>query len=600
MPKILSTETSPFINQTSSIYTQNKVGQFSKYLDKNPIFVKYYHINTTLSRADAGLNSVKEEIGYNSPVRYNEIKEFPMYGFSDLKPDQVYDENGHDIEMDLSGITILPGTIRPIAGDHIYFRLPNMSVGMLWRVTNVEFVTVQANDFYQVDCELRCFPNDQDKQNTYNQLLKQVVEKYTCIFENIGTQDACIVRDDRLKQGQLLGDFINNFMSAYCDTFYNRDMGTFVAIGDWNGVQCYFYDLDMIHFMKRTGMWDQEMQGRPAIALVYDEIQPMNFEGTYRKLLWYALEKKSAQFMATYQYYEVSGIIKDTSPLKFFYPEGTSVGVRPFTMDVKMDETLSRRVTGWTRDYWPIELTEAIKLGKDMPYYDPRLNLILEYLSSGNTIHVNLDDLMGTDFTMSLYDYLTGAALIYVLMKIYSSVVSSEASGLNVVMTGGGLDESEAEVEAKETDKVISDYVRNTLIPEVAEQKEKLDQLENTKVASAFAASVKESAELCTLQGNATIRKLVIIPRGIVQASGYTLLYAGDVIFHEDVEFKAMDPQKADNVVIVEPHRAIKCEGDYPIIFEFDDYKSGVATVTLDYQYDKEVGQYATNELVNP
>ena len=44
MARIQSVEKSKFINQNIDIYSQNKIGQYSKFLDKNPIFVTYYHI----------------------------------------------------------------------------------------------------------------------------------------------------------------------------------------------------------------------------------------------------------------------------------------------------------------------------------------------------------------------------------------------------------------------------------------------------------------------------------------------------------------------------------------------------------------------------
>lgn len=106
------------MNKAAEIYSKQKTSQFSKYLQKNPVFVTYYAINQQLSRADTGTGSVKEQIGTSSPIRYNEIKEFPVYNLSDMKPDIQNDETeGLDINMDLSGIVILPNTITPCPDD---------------------------------------------------------------------------------------------------------------------------------------------------------------------------------------------------------------------------------------------------------------------------------------------------------------------------------------------------------------------------------------------------------------------------------------------------------------------------------------------------
>ena len=41
MPKIMSVERSYYINKNIEIFTKNRLGQFSKFLDKTPIFVTY-------------------------------------------------------------------------------------------------------------------------------------------------------------------------------------------------------------------------------------------------------------------------------------------------------------------------------------------------------------------------------------------------------------------------------------------------------------------------------------------------------------------------------------------------------------------------------
>ena len=49
MAQILNVEKPQYINQVIDIYAKNKIGQYSKYLEKAPTYVTYYHINEALS-----------------------------------------------------------------------------------------------------------------------------------------------------------------------------------------------------------------------------------------------------------------------------------------------------------------------------------------------------------------------------------------------------------------------------------------------------------------------------------------------------------------------------------------------------------------------
>ncbi len=599
MARILSTETSSYINRQVEIYGSNKIGQFSKFLDKNPIFVTYYHINTTRSRADAGLQTVKEEIAPNSPLRYNKIKEFPIYGLSDLKPDLQYDETGADIEMDLSGLIILPKTVRPIPGDHFYVKFPNTVVGLLFRVTSKQYNTIQSNDFYQIDAEIRAVAKEMQKNTTYKQLEKQVVEEYTCIFDNIGTEDSCIISDDALGKTSKLGDYIKALLDGYYDTFYQADCGSFAALGMWNNTPTYFYDLNVIHFMKNTGMWNNEDIYDRVVALTYDDILPPNFANMYRKLLWYAVEKRDLTFLARYSYYEAYGIVKDTSPFVYYHPDFYAETPRVFTQACPISDAASRRITGVTREYWPSDLTNALLDESGLCIKDPKNQLIYDYLTATDKLTINLDDLATMEFRMTIDDYLYGPVLIYILLQAYNGSMGS-GSGLEIELVGEDVENPEV-TEEQDMDQQLSKYVSETLIPKVRDVARKIADMEERSTQAVTQATVKEGCDLCVFTQNATIQTITITPRNELQASGWTLLYNGEILLHDECEFKK------DETIRIHPNLAIKYLPDIALRFEFDDYpqySDGEATVIIEYLYDDDVGKYARDlleeSLVNP
>ena len=422
MAKIISAEKSPFMNKAAEIYSKQKTSQFSKYLQKNPVFVTYYAINQQLSRADTGTGSVKEQIGTSSPIRYNEIKEFPVYNLSDMKPDIQNDETeGLDINMDLSGIVILPNTITPCPDDFLYVKMPGMSYGVLLRVTEFEFNSIQSNDYYTINCELRATDTKSGYSQTYIQLQKQVVEKYSCIFENIGTEDKCLIQDTELAKANSTLELINLLKDSFYDTYYDRDIGTFVYRDFSSGVNpIYYYDLYLIKFIIDSKIYD-DVSGERCVTLSLDDVLPINFGNLYRRSLWYAILQKDVTYLSRYSYYTEGSISKVTSPFKI--NECDTKTIQLTYKDAPIDSGSSLFITGYISEYFPIELTNNLK---DKESYTPTYldEIIFNYIIYGN-MEIDKNRLANENLHSSLRNYRYIPILIYILEKSYSSVFAS-------------------------------------------------------------------------------------------------------------------------------------------------------------------------------
>lgn len=585
MAKILSVETSPYYEKQIEIYAKNKVGQFSKYLEKNPTFVEYYHINQVLSRADVGSQSVKEEIGRKSPIRYNKIKEFPIYGLPELKPELTYDEDGMDMDLDLNGLVVLPGTIHPIPGDYFYFKFPGMSVGILWRVTSKEFNTVQANDYYLLDAEIYATAKETDKNSSYSQLQKQVVEDYTCIFENIGTKDACIVKNDQYTQAQYLGTYITNLMNNYYETFYHSDVGTFVGLGMWNQTPTYLYDIYLIRFMKEVDLWEvgDGITNR-VVALTYDDKIPSNFDSRYRKTLWYALQKKNASTMVPYQYYYTYECTKQSSPLLMYSDHYCEcIHLETFGRSTERDDYLSRRIIGKTREYFTTDLTRGIKEG-GLKITDERNQLIYDYITS-KEITLNLGMLEDLAFDMTSDDYIYGPALIYVLKKCYNAIFN-ESSDLTVRLVGG------PGTEGKDTDDMTaSKYIEETVVPAMNEMKSKISQMDSEKLNYAYLNNVGYEVDFPRFNRNIVLKKITISGVHDMQCSGFKLIYGDQVIYkNEDMGNVARGED-----YVTDLYMPIDCISGNPITLKFIKFIQGTVNVYVEYVYQNDGSGESTN-----
>ena len=100
-------------------YRERRTSQFIKFLDKDVDFVTYFHINKNLSTTEIGNNNIDSFIGKDSPVRYNQINNLPVYGMPvfDTRNDYDTDNGGLNADSFSGEIILLPNIIEPCEGD---------------------------------------------------------------------------------------------------------------------------------------------------------------------------------------------------------------------------------------------------------------------------------------------------------------------------------------------------------------------------------------------------------------------------------------------------------------------------------------------------
>ena len=189
MPRMINVEKSQYLTQNIENFTNNKVGQYSKFIDKNPIFVTWLSINRVRTRNDVGTGGVESDVGKTSPIRFNRINGLPTYNIPELKPEPMYEENGFDISLDISDGLLLPNTVVPQVGDYLIIKLPN-ATELAFRVNEFRYNTIQSNDFYQYSADMKF-----TGKNLINRFESQIVDEFETIFDNIGTEDKCLITE---------------------------------------------------------------------------------------------------------------------------------------------------------------------------------------------------------------------------------------------------------------------------------------------------------------------------------------------------------------------------------------------------------------------
>ena len=299
MAQILNVEKPQYINQIIDIYSKNKVGQYSKFLDKAPIFVTYYHINEALSREDVGTGNIESELGERSPIRFNKILNFPIYNLPELKPDISYDETGFDIELDCNDLVILPNTIKPRAGDYFIVSFPGIKE-YLFRVNNFRYNTIQSNDYYMIDADVKDIGTNLESRR----MVGQVEETYLTVFENIGTQDKCFVKSTDVDYLNSLSDLYYKLRDFYKNAFYVRDLNCFTyQTGKWSetGRPIYRYDMYLESFINKSHIFYDE-NSEESLMLTPVDVVDGSFHFTFDLTLYNAILEKSLELLRPYCY----------------------------------------------------------------------------------------------------------------------------------------------------------------------------------------------------------------------------------------------------------------------------------------------------------
>lgn len=334
--KILNVEKSQFIQKNIDIYTKNRLGQYSKFLSSSPTFVTYYHRNMVESRQDVGTGGIEAENGARSPIRFNKIINLPVYNMPELHPDLTYDETGADIELDCSDLVLLPNTIKPNEGDFFIVQLPG-SVEYLFRVNNFNFNTIQSNDFYRFDADVKFIGNHAEER--YG-LVHQVVETFITVFENIGTEDKCFIREGDVDYVNGLSDLFYKLREYYFNAFYIRDLNTFSFMtGSFSefGRPLWRYDPYVEKFINESGIFFDENEEH-ALVLTPADVMDDDFKLKYSQTLYDAVFKHNIEMLRPYEYMVTTIITSLVSMFNISQYNGEAVHVysykKPFVKSV--------------------------------------------------------------------------------------------------------------------------------------------------------------------------------------------------------------------------------------------------------------------------
>lgn len=362
-----------FIEDNIFQYETRLNTQLSRFLDKTPVFTTYYHLNVNESTADEGFIDIESNIGDKSPLRFQKIEKFPIYGLDQIV--LALEEQDEGIDTSYNGeAVILPNTIKPLPND--YFTINHLNITILFRVTDISYDTLRADNFYKIGFKINSIDRD-----VIDKLNNQVKEKYSCILQNIGSEDSCIIKEEYLEQIEKIDELFNDMMNTYKVIFYNERYNCF--LGD-SGTGYKLYDPLQTVFFNNHGLLNNKNDY--STIVLTEGFNDTKRKIKYEKSIYRVFERRDVKFINTFPYHLVSGITKVDSPFARWNDKSVLITDIPVCSDRSATETLlSEDVVNTFKLNAPtdskyIELMQKFVRNEPLTIYDIPLDLNEELL----------------------------------------------------------------------------------------------------------------------------------------------------------------------------------------------------------------------------
>ena len=253
--------------------------------DKKPVICTYYNINKLKSSLDPGSKIPYDNIGNQTPLRFNKIDDFLLYGIDRIELQTDIDEYGIEADKITGDAYILPNTIVPIEGD--YFEIEHITDSTwLFMVTDAQKDTLKdGSNVYKITYKLEYVDHDR--------LMQDIADEYRLIETRDGTNISRVVEKTNLEKAKVLDKVAVMLKKYFNDLFYNVRVQTFtyMDLTEWR-----IYDPYMIEFLIRNKILDNGYDDY--IYVCHQLMIPRTFSIDYDRSFFRAFEQKSKKLLA--------------------------------------------------------------------------------------------------------------------------------------------------------------------------------------------------------------------------------------------------------------------------------------------------------------
>lgn len=376
-----------YIKQSNDIVTNSSQlldnilsSNFNQFLQGmgQPILVKYWNMNDTMSTANSGTDTIDKNLGSDSPNRYNEIENLPLYGpIKELIPELTQDENLLDLEINCEAI-ILPDTIKPSPYDYFEYRFgENNSRSIIFKVNNINLSTIKNNGYYKIECNMVDIDGTTRHAERIN---KQVVKKFETNLETIGSNDKCIIESKHIGFIRRIRKVYEDILNQYIDTFYIEKYNSIVYQGLFQG-EYLAYDPWVTNFIIQNNIFTLNTK-KPMMLVNFDPSE--NFRQKYNQTFFRATELRSLKYYKPLGYVPESFSKINTNPFTYY---GEEIA---FKLDIYENEPTNYPSTV----YMNILFMNNIKLNEKSHVLNELECMIVDYFNGASMINSINDEVL--------------------------------------------------------------------------------------------------------------------------------------------------------------------------------------------------------------
>lgn len=304
--------------------------------DKSVSICKYYNLNTTMTTLDEATRNNYADLSIDSPLRFNKIKGFYIYGINKIEPS--LDINDYGLEGDnIDGeAIILPNTVIPYPGDK--FILDQLGDNYIFQITSVNPNTLETGSvMYKVGYSL----NTSDGIRTIED---KVVKNFTFISNNIGTNFNCLIEDDIYSEISEMQEISNMLKSYYIDIFYDVRVQTLAYFREQSGFKV--HDPYLLEFIMKN---DILSGSNNYIHLDHQLFLSNTFGIKYDKTIFSSIEKNNINNHIGITIGNLLLVTQKLSllyayPQDYYYMEYSPISNKFFTIDIFEDPEFINKI----------------------------------------------------------------------------------------------------------------------------------------------------------------------------------------------------------------------------------------------------------------
>ena len=278
---------------------------FYLFNDKKGLPVDYYHIDKDRSTLDDTLRIQYANLGKDSPLRFNLIHDFYLYGIDRVA---LSLENG-DFGVESSEISgdaiILPDTIEPVPGD--YFIITMLKDKFNFKVTDVSMDTFDnGSNYWKIGYAMdRSIPED---------LEPNIVGEFNFISGNVGTEFTPVLAAKKFDVCKNLDDVAVNMKQLFKGLYFNNKVQTYTFVYLYHVARTsmnsdFFYDPYMIEFCIRNKILDNS--GDKYDFLDHKTTLRPEFNIKYSRSIWKILETREKDELPACKHSSAAAYIDD-------------------------------------------------------------------------------------------------------------------------------------------------------------------------------------------------------------------------------------------------------------------------------------------------